>query len=79
MRYTQTGQKIVSDCNSIYFRNNLAAGGPSLLINDTWSLSPGESFWIRGNAGEVDTTQYTLQSSDNTTMDAGIIRKYYKD
>jgi hypothetical protein len=51
-----TNNKILSDCNDITFYNT---GSVNVIVNDL-TLIPNQTLQISGNAGEIDTTQYTF-------------------
>jgi len=71
-----TTQNIESDCNDITFINQ---GTTNFSIMDVLIL-PNQSLRITGNAGEIDTTQYTL--TFDTLVSTGnlctVIRKLFK-
>ena len=71
-----TSQNIESNCNDITFINQ---GTTNFTIMDVLIL-PNQSLRITGNAGEIDTTQYTL--TFDTLVSTGnlctVIRKLFK-
>jgi hypothetical protein len=69
-------QNIGSDCNDITFINQ---GTTNFSINDVL-IFPNQSLRITGNAGEIDTTEYSLvfDISINTGNLCTVIRKLYK-
>jgi hypothetical protein len=67
-----TNNNLYSNCNGISFVNT---GTVDVLVNK-YTITPGTSLTINGNAGEMDVTQYIMYFP-NGNGNLTVIRKFY--
>ena len=67
-----TNNNLYANCNGISFVNT---GTVDVLVNK-YTITPGTSLTINGNAGEMDVTQYII-NFPNGNGNLTVIRKFY--
>lgn len=64
-----------SECNAITFINN---GTNNVILNNSMTLTPGQSLSINGNECEIDETKYLINFSSMTGSKCTVIQKYFQ-